>query len=666
MKSLANSLLNIAHGLLKDVRVAYPTMRGVDLDSKRLSRNCQCRGLSFFSLDLPSLDNLLTEGLECGRLELKGPLSQAVSKRIRVPRLFSGLWLRVFDSRACLREDVDVNAIAFLRQLICLGKRIQAQCSPARLEQAIRTYHAIESQLWNPSLNWDGDQLDHEVVAHKLHLSDVSLEQLPLFPGSTDFGDRKLRGLLTRCQQVADIILDEFDFFEPVTYSGDLHLENRPSGFRHGPGAVADRRGLVNKYEFPRWSSKLDVWFPYRQCGTIATDMETNPMNHEVASRLIAVPKTAKAPRLIASEPTEHQWCQQVIRHFMVSELRRLFGEEFICFEKQELSGDMALSASHDGKMCTIDLSSASDRLSCWVVERVFRKHQSLLHSLHSTRTRYIRDDISQDGTSFIKLRKFASQGTATTFPVQTFVFLCLALGCSIQGQVTWTKIRRLGGKVRVFGDDIIMPNTRYADMVAVLQVLGLKANVEKSFHNGQFRESCGVDAYKGYNVTPTKPLTTISDGPSSRQAVLDVSNNLFRKGYWHASIACESALGPRILRGLPIVGRGDGSTGRFSFVGGKTDHLPKRWNARLHRTEYAVWTVKTVTKRRCLGERFALLQYFTEAPAQDFNPTRVVSYESGLVERPRLKETTRWDPLYGIKSFDGKVAYDDLRLILG
>jgi hypothetical protein len=324
----------------------------------------------------------------------------------------------------------------------------------------------------------------------------------------------------------------------------------------------------------------------------------------------------------------------------MIAELERLFGTEFICFKDQDLSGRMALKASLDRSLATIDLSSASDRLSCRTVERVFRMNYPLLRALHAVRTRYIRVE-DKDSRFFIKLKKFASQGTATTFPVQSLVFLIIALGVCIQGKVNWRNLRKLSGKVRTFGDDIIIPNSRYADVATVLQVLGLKVNMEKSFHKGFFRESCGVDAYKGYDVTPVKPSVVTSSGPQSRMAVIDTSNNLFKKGMWHASTVIESTLGNHLLRRLPIVGRDCGTVGRHSFSGRYVDHLSTRWNHTLHRQEWRVWGIKSRSRRLPTGERFALLQYFTEAPYSQ------IFWENGIAERAAVRDNYRWDPLY-------------------
>lgn len=640
MKSLANSVLNIESALITDCRMAYPTMgRLLSLDESRLTQLNEDRGEGLWTLDLPNLSSLLKQGLKTGRLDLKGPLSRAVSKRIRVPRLFSGLWLRVFDRSGCLLSTPDVNAIAFIYQMVDIGKKLSRGCSPKRLQDAVEEYHNVERQLRSPTLRWESDELDPDRLSPGLHLRDGLDADLPLFPAergeSEDIGS-----LLDRCQRVFDIVLPELGFFEPLTQSGSRESENRGTGFKHGPGAVADRRGLVNKYDFPRWTAKLEEWFPYRDCGTVASDVDTQPLNHEVPSRLIAVPKTAKSPRLIAAEPTEHQFCQQWIKNEMVERLRALFGQTFVCFNNQKLSQQMALQGSKDGRLSTVDLSSASDRLSCWLVERAFRSNQSLLHVLHATRTRYLKDSISGE-TQYVKLKKFASQGTAVTFPVQSLVFLCIALGCSIRGDVSWTKIRKERDRVRVFGDDIIIPTHAYTKLVHVLHSLGLKVNEDKSFSSGFFREACGMDAFRGFDITPCKPERVLNDGPQSRRAILDISNNLFAKGYWHASNALESTLGSHILRRLPTVGRDCGITGRFSFLGTRTDHLTTRWNSRLHRTEYRVFGLKSRESRTIFGDRFSLLQFFTEAPAGNEN------WSAGCVERTKVSDGLLWDPLY-------------------
>jgi len=170
---------------------------------------------------------------------------------------------------------------------------------------------------------------------------------------------------------------------------------------------------------------------------------------------------------------------------------------------------------------------------------------------------------------------------------VQTIVFLVIAIASAIgDDEVTMESIMKLRNHVRVYGDDIILPSHGYARLLRIMDLLQLKVNVAKSYRDGYFRESCGSNAYRGYDVTPVKAKEIVADGPTSCQAVIDTSNNLFCKGYWHASQYLISTLPPRIQRGLRIVGRNEvGYSGLVSFSGSDESHLVKRWNSRLHST---------------------------------------------------------------------------------
>lgn len=623
MKSQVNALLHVMSGIFSDLRSAYPSMRGLDLDFKTLTLLSRSRGLGFFTLDLPNLDALLLEGLETGRLPLTGPLSRAVSSRTKVPRFLSGLWLRVFDNDGCLITGVDSLAILFLRQVSCLGKKIATECSNDRIQATIGEYHGIERQLRSPTVRWDSDDVDFENGADDRHLGEStayshSAYPVDLFSQAERLEERlnrrrengRLEYLLDRVQQVADLIADAIGPFDAIDLSGSLESEGLGTGFRHGPGAVAE--GLENheKSCFPNWPHKLDNYFPFEFVGKTANSDMERPINHEVASRLIQVPKTAKAPRLIAAEPTAHQYCQQLVWSFLRSRVSSLFEGSFINFRRQDLSSELVILASRDRSLATVDLSSASDRLTCWTVERVFRRNPSLLHALHAVRTRYTRDNIS-DVPGFLRLKKFASQGSATTFPVQSIVFLTLALGACIRGPINWSSIWKMSNQVRVFGDDIILPTHGYAPLLAIMETLQLKVNTSKSYVTGFFRESCGSDAYQGDDVTPVKPKTVTADAPAAIQSVIDTSNNLFQKGFWNASDKLLHLLPPHIRRGIRVVGpNAVGFSGLTSYVGSDESHLRKRWNSRLHRNEVRIWSLSGQVRKQTRGGYQSMLDF--------------------------------------------------------
>lgn len=652
MKSQANALLHVATALLLgDVRSAYPALKGLDLDVKRLALYCQTRGLGLFTLDLPSLDSLLLEALESGRLRLSGPLSRVVSKEVKVPRLFSGLWLRVFDKDACLKQDVDITALYFLRQLCCLGKKISVECSKDRIAAVMEEYHNVERELRSPTLDWVGDELYLGSVGDDHKLSDCCFTSsnfgLEIFEAQEKAGQEDISAefetlrLLDQVQRVSDLIVESIDPYDPISLSEEWESAGMGAGFKHGPGAVSERLRKHEKSNFQCWPDKLQIVFPFSLVGKTIGDPRERPSRHEGPNRLLCVPKTAKGPRLIASEPVAHQYCQQHVSKFLVKQLSKCFGTYFIDFHDQSKSADMVLSASLDRSLATVDLSSASDRLSCWTVERVFRRNPSLLSALHATRTRYLRDDVSKN-KGFLKLKKFAAQGTATTFPVQSIVFLCVALGASIRGRVTWDKVWELRDQVRVYGDDIIIPTHGYERLVRIMDALQLKVNVAKSYVNGYFRESCGVDGYKGYDVTPVKPKTLVADSPASCQAVVDTTNNLHLRGNWHASYSLETTLPPRIRRGLRIVAQHDaGFAGLASYSGSDESHLVKRWNSRLHRYEGRVWGFSLRTQPRDRQGFSALLDFFTSKHSHEH--ARTVSTYAGT---RKTKSGLLWEPL--------------------
>jgi hypothetical protein len=704
MKSQVNALLHVVRGLSKDIIASYPALEGsISKDLERIALYCQTRGLGFFTLDLPHLGSLLISGLESGSLRLEGPLSHAVSKGTKVPRLFSGLWLLVFDKCACLKREVDVNALFFLRELCAIGKKIEVDCSVDRTQLILEKYHDVERKLRTPTLRWECDDLldypsrsssteglsagdrdpfgcDHsdrdllsdpsfdeerklnaifrEVnytypkVLSNLHIVQAIDHAYPnhfrpndLFreEGSRESSEARTAEIrvLNRIQKVADLIFGSFDSFDSVSLSGEHEEDDRGTGFKHGPGAVAERLKNWEKSQFPNWPHKLENVFPFRYCGTYATSGLERPSYNESASRLLAVPKTAKGPRLIAAEPTSHQWCQQLVLRFLFDQCRKHFGESFIDFKDQSKSGDLVLQASLDRRLATVDLSDASDRLSCWTVERLLRRNPSLLVALHAARTRHIKDEIS-DIPSFLSLRKFASQGTATTFPVMSLVMLCIALGSTLtDDNVTWATLRKYRNQVRIFGDDIILPGYGYERLVRSMELLQLKVNTDKSFIRGHFRESCGVDGFMGYDITPTSPKTLVADSPASCQAVVDYTNNLFNKGLWHASDACRDLLPVRVQRGLRVVGpHGVGFSGFSSFSGSDERHLVKRWNSRLHRNEVRVWSKVGRTQKRHRDDVSVLLEFFSRS----YNPRnpRVVS-EYGDVRKANTRFL--WEP---------------------
>lgn len=638
MKSQLHNLSKIALGILTDVRVAYPEMGGLDKDWSRLSLLMSTRGIGLFTLDLPNLDSILLDGLKSGRLAPLGPCSSVRSKRIKVPKLFSGLWLRVFDVDGNLKEDLDVTAVQFLRQLCCLGKKIEVSCTPNRLRKAVREYYEIEELMRAPTLGWTTDSPFCVDSMRAVHFRDGLDTYLP--KDAHDWGKpyherrRRIEELCDRLALVADRLATSLGQYDPYVFTDERGRAESESYFRHGPGAVADKPKNGNKYLFPSWPAKLQYVYPMDAFAHYAFNISEEMTDAESPSRLIAVPKTAKAPRLIASEPTSHQWCQQILMAYMVKTISASWISKFVDFKNQQASRDLTVLASRDGSLATVDLSSASDRLSCWVVERMFRRNPSILNAIHASRTRCITNTITGEYAFPLIQRKFASQGTAITFPVQTLVFLACSLAV-----MPWSNVKEIDsyrGLVRVYGDDIIIPTHGYADLKLLLDYLGLKVNDAKSYAFGPFRESCGMDAVSGFDVTPVKPKSVRSDRPTDRSALIELSNNLYKAGLWHAASVVQSIIGDSTKK-IPVVGSVCGIRGLTSFCGNYLDHLRRRWNDRLQREEVLILDSVSKVRRKQSHDDSSFFQFLTENPRPD---TRWVS---GQDERPKVCENRRW-----------------------
>jgi hypothetical protein len=92
-----------------------------------------------------------------------------------------------------------------------------------------------------------------------------------------------------------------------------------------------------------------------------------------------------------------------------------------------------------------------------------------------------------------------------------------------------------IGQKVFIYGDDIVIPTEWASVCIPALEMFHLRVNVLKCCIKGYFRESCGVDAFKGINVTPLRLHTLWSDRKADGSAYVSFiafANNMASRGY--------------------------------------------------------------------------------------------------------------------------------------
>jgi hypothetical protein len=641
-KSYAVVLQGLYASILTDVKRTFPSLgRECERDLARILLLLSSRGTSYLTMELPAVGKIFDKSLSCGYLL---PIHRAgfspYSNRSKIPVLYRGLWSKVFDDDGCLRIEPEVTAIRFLRQLFYAAKKVRINCNESRRKSAIRDVFRFEQSIRSPSLPWDGNSL----VGHDLgllHFRDVEPKVSRGQPELFDFESPVAlpADLWEHVQYSCDVLSGQLGFFEPDTAS-----------YRHGNGAVADSRGPTDKYRFPSWSARLESVFPlakfgYPNYGAWA-DMVSRgevPSDFDGPCRLLTVPKDQKKPRVIACEPTSHQWCQQAIWRFLEERIPHTFLSGSIRFRDQTQNQTMALDASRTQSHSTIDLSSASDSVSLWTVERTFRRNLSLLDALRSSRSAWLFYESPTGGKSYMALKKFAAMGAATTFPIQSLIYGALIVGVLsyISGRKPSSKLlRECGSRVSVFGDDLIVPIAAHEKVVQVLTALGFFVNHSKTFSIGNFRESCGIEAFNGSLVTPAYWLEAPDETrPSSVISCVATRNNFYSKGLFATAEFIESLLPGWIRKNLPLVGTDDGDFGLVTHYGRSTSHLRSRWNANLHIVEKFAVAPRSKSTRTQVEGYSSLHQYFTEAPSP------LTKWSSGVVKRPQTNLSLRWVP---------------------
>lgn len=202
-----------------------------------------------------------------------------------------------------------------------------------------------------------------------------------------------------------------------------------------------------------------------------------------MTSSLSFVPKNALTYRSIDVQPTLNTILQGGIGRTM---RKLLLARAGVDIRDQTQNQRLAQYASITGILATLDLSSASDLIARELVRYLVPADwYRLLAGAACSQTRY-------NGTTHV-LQKFCSMGNGFTFPLETLIFWALS-DEPLGDRNYW---------LSVYGDDIIVPANKAGDVVAALEGAGFIVNKKKSFVDGPFRESCGVEYYSGISTRP-------------------------------------------------------------------------------------------------------------------------------------------------------------------
>ena len=266
------------------------------------------------------------------------------------------------------------------------------------------------------------------------------------------------------------------------------------------------------------------------------------------------VPKNAKTDRTIVIEPMLNGMFQLGIGDYIARRLER----EGVDITDQTRNQALAREGSVSGALATLDLSSASDTIARELVYDLLPLDWA--HFLSRFRTAWI---VRPDG-SRCRQEKFSSMGNGFTFPLETLIFYALAKACCVDDPNS--------SCVSVYGDDIIVPVSRYQLLTKVLKAAGFIPNASKSFADGPFRESCGKDYYLGSDIRPF-----YLKGHLSGRVAFTLHNFYARRGWLDMATTVLDLIDPSLRIWGPD-GYGDGHLIGIHRRVQKREHLDKGW----------------------------------------------------------------------------------------
>jgi len=220
--------------------------------------------------------------------------------------------------------------------------------------------------------------------------------------------------------------------------------------------------------------------------------------------------------------------------------------------------------------------------------------------------------------------------GNATTFPVESLVFWAI---CSASLQYHGF---HQPGAVFVFGDDIIVPAEMAEVVINDLESFGLVVNRTKSFWRSNFRESCGVDAFNGVNVTPVRWKTSVdAEHLVGMQSLSDMAMRLRVAGYTEAAVTAYDILRKRVNQygiKLPFTDNPNHG-GLCEFSSSINAWSNAFWQKDLHYYATPVYRVETIERKRSICDWNHVLESVVNLNLQGRStiPARSVSRRTKL-----------------------------------
>lgn len=513
-----------------------------------------------------------------------------------LPRFLGELFQLVCAKDGSILPDPDANCVKLIREILYLFYKYELPYHESLEQRVISDFEEAEKDLRNLDnfFKYILDAYPDLVTRVRRHGGGSEWSKNDYTDNPTD----KDIALVREAKILLSQVLSSLDLTDIVP--------------RHGPGVVATKQKPWEKYLFTNVCKRitdvypLDAYF-FASNGAVCDKYDSFDAIGEadLPARVILVPKDSRGPRLISCEPVDFQWIQQGVRKALYERVESHSVTKYnVFFTDQNPNRFGAYLGSKYGKYATLDLKEASDRIHVDLVRLLFPEH--ITKVLLATRSE---STVLPDGRR-IELRKFAPMGSALCFPV-----LALTIWSLLTAGAPDADTRE---SILVYGDDVIVPTAYAESAMKILETFGLKINRSKSCLNGSFRESCGLDAFKGVDVTPVRLRTvwTASRSPQVYTSWISYANSFYDRQRLHVYRVVvdmlHSVFDTIPGEDIPIEG-----CPRLRWSPAAIGDFRRRVNKKLQKEEFLVPVVESpkVTKR--IDGWSMLLRYFTEGTGQ-------------------------------------------------
>jgi hypothetical protein len=613
-KSLDDSIeirLIVSH--LCDAHALYGlafNKRALRLTCQKVRNRTRLEGLGFLTKTLPRLCRHLDQVLagaqslnptSCGFDTLPGS---------KLPRFLGELFGLVFQSDGVILPDPDAKCVRILRQVLTVFGKYRLPYEEEEEQKVIQAFKDAEGDLSSATPNF--------ALLRTRLASYITGRRVKSASSTTSDEDVKLgvgNAQLAVIREARMLIHELFRAFDP--------MDIQP---RHGPGVVATKQRLSEKFQWSNVCSRITSLYPFDAyfCASLGHVCDAyggfdTVRDADLPAQVLLVPKDSRGPRLISCEPVDFQWIQQGLRQAIYELVENhALTKHNVFFTDQVPNRCGALLGSSTGRYATLDLKEASDRVHLDLVRLLFPEHIcAYLEAARSTSTKLPSGEV-------LPLSKFAPMGSALCFPVMALTIWALLAARSPNADTRES--------ILVYGDDVIVPTAFAGSAITVLEAFGLKINHAKSCTQGLFRESCGMDAFKGVCVTPTRIKCRWAELPSADayESWIAYANQFFDKrmySTYNTIVAeLEAVYGPIPDESMNL------SCPSLRVSSATPRDFKRRTHAGLQKVQYKVRVSKSRIVNQVIDGWSMLLRYFSEAGVTPTRDDSINEVDQGTV----------------------------------